>query len=167
MIARMAPSQSDRADTAGVLISPPVLYLGALGLGFGLDAALPIRFAPSGLDDGLQYGLGGALIAVAGTLAATAMRQFRRAGTNVPTYRPTTALVTRGVYALSRNPIYVALSLLMAGIAVTTDRVWILIWLVPVLAIMRFGVIAREERYLERKFGAPYRAYKVRVRRWL
>ncbi len=156
-----------KSDNAGVLISPPVLYLGALALGFGLDAALPIRFAPSGLDDTLQYGVGGALIVIAATLAATAVMRFKRAGTNVPTYRPTTALVTHGVYALSRNPIYVALSLLIAGIAVTTDRVWLLILLAPALLVMRYGVIAREERYLERKFGDAYRTYKARVRRWI
>jgi protein-S-isoprenylcysteine O-methyltransferase Ste14 len=154
-------------DSSGAVVKPPFLYLGALALGFGLDALLPLRFAVEGLNDTLQYVLGGGLILIAGTLAATAMLQFRRAGTNVPTWLPTTALVTNGIYGLSRNPIYVALSLLMAGIAVAVDRAWIVILLAPVLVVMRYGVIGREERYLERKFGDAYRAYKARVRRWL
>jgi protein-S-isoprenylcysteine O-methyltransferase Ste14 len=161
-------AMTDRpADTAGVLVHPPLLYLGAVALGFALDAILPLRFASGGLADGLQYGLGGALIALAFAIVATAAIQFRRANTNVPTNRPTTALVTTGLYAWSRNPIYVSLSLCQAGIAVAADRLWILLLLVPVLLVMRYGVIAREERYLERKFGRIYTDYKARVRRWL
>ncbi len=167
MTMRSAKQPSPRADTAGVLVRPPPLYLGAVALSFGLDFALPLRFAPGGLDDTLQYGVGGALMLVAFAIMAVGVTQFRRAGTNVPPTRPTTALVTRGLYALSRNPLYISLSLLMAGIALAADRAWILILLAPVLLIMRYGVIAREERYLERKFGDAYRAYKAKVRRWL
>jgi flagellin-like protein len=159
--------QPNKADTAGVLIPPPLIYLGAVALGFGLDAVLPIRFAAGGLDDALQYGVGGALMLIAFAIIAVGVTQFRRAGTNVAPIRPTTALVTHGIYALSRNPLYISLSLLMAGIAVAADRLWILVLLAPVLVVMRYGVIAREERYLERKFGETYRQYKARVRRWL
>ena len=62
---------------------------------------------------------------------------------------------------------YVALALLFAGIGVLADSGWLALLLVPYIAVLRFGVIAREERYLERKFGAPYRVYRARVRRWL
>lgn len=167
MSATTLSHRPDSADTAGVLVRPPLLYAGAIALGFGLDAALPIRFAPGGLDDLMQYAIGGGLILIACATMAAGVAQFRRAGTNVPPTRPTTALVTTGLYALSRNPLYISLSLLMAGIAVAADRIWILILLAPVLLVMRYGVIAREERYLERKFGEAYRAYKARVRRWL
>jgi protein-S-isoprenylcysteine O-methyltransferase Ste14 len=160
------PGQTAKPDVAGVIVHPPVLYLGATVAGVLLDLALPLRFAAGGLDDGLQYGIGGALIAVAITLMALGVSRFRRAGTNVPTNRPTTALVTDGIYALSRNPLYLSLSTLMAGIGVVTDRVWVLILLAPVLVVMRYGVIGREERYLERKFGQRYLDYKSRVRRW-
>ncbi|MGE0649103.1 MAG: isoprenylcysteine carboxylmethyltransferase family protein [Alphaproteobacteria bacterium] len=155
------------ADNAGVLVHPPLLYLGAVALGFALDAVLPLRFAPSGLGDGLQYGLGGALIVLALAILTAAARQFRRVNTSLPTNRPTTALVTTGLYAYSRNPIYISLSLCQAGIAVAADRLWILLLLAPVLLVMRYGVIAREERYLEGKFGRAYTDYKARVRRWL
>ncbi len=161
------PHPSDGTDTAGVLVRPPILYLGAVALGFGLDAGLPLRFATGGLEAPWRFGIGGGLILVSLLIMALGVTQFRKAGTNVPPTRPTTALVTHGIYALSRNPLYISLSLLMAGIAVAADRGWILILLAPVLVVMRYGVIAREERYLERKFGDAYRAYKTRVRRWL
>lgn len=163
----MAGQLESKADTAGVIVRPPLLYLGAAVLGALLDLVVPLRFASGGLNDGVQYGVGGGLILGGVMLMAAGISQFRRAGTNVPPTRPTTALVTNGVYALSRNPLYLSASLLMAGIAVTTDRAWILILLAPVLVVMRYGVIGREERYLERKFGEDYRAYKARVRRWL
>jgi protein-S-isoprenylcysteine O-methyltransferase Ste14 len=96
-----------------------------------------------------------------------AVREFRRAGTNVETPKAVTALVTDGVCAWSRNPMYVALALLFAGIAVLADSGWLGLLLVLYLGLLRVGVIACEERYLERKFGAPYRAYRERVRRWI
>lgn len=164
---REAAMTERSADTAGVLVHPPLLYLGAVALGFALDAVLPLRFAADGLADGIQYGLGGALVALGFAIVATAAIQFRRANTNVPTNRPTMALVTTGLYAYSRNPIYLSLSLCQAGIAVAADRLWVLLLLGPVLVVMRYGVIAREERYLEHKFGRTYTDYKARVRRWL
>jgi protein-S-isoprenylcysteine O-methyltransferase Ste14 len=96
-----------------------------------------------------------------------AVRAFRNAGTNVETPKPATTLVTSGIYARSRNPMYVALALLFAGTAVLADSGWLALLLLPFLGVLRVGVIAREERYLERKFGEPYRAYRARVRRWL
>jgi protein-S-isoprenylcysteine O-methyltransferase Ste14 len=96
-----------------------------------------------------------------------AVRQFRAAGTNVETPKPATTIVTHGIYRLSRNPMYVSLTLLQAAIGVAAGSLWIVTLLAPTLAVMRYGVIAREERYMERKFGAPYLAYKASVRRWL
>lgn len=150
-------------DNAVVIAPPPLIYLAALLLGVALDALWP---APL-LSGTAQYWVGGAIIAFSFALVIPCFAQFRRAGTTVPTETPSTALVSHGPYRYSRNPIYVALSLLYAGIAVTADNVWMLGILVPVLAIMTFGVIKREEAYLERTFGDEYRAYRARVRRWL
>ncbi|MFQ5468202.1 MAG: methyltransferase family protein [Kiloniellaceae bacterium] len=111
--------------------------------------------------------MGGGLIAAGFALAAWAIRTFRAAGTNVETGKPATTVVEAGPYRYSRNPIYVGLSAIMVGIGVALDNVWIVGLLVPVLAIMRVGVIGREERYLEGKFGDAYRGYRARVRRWL
>jgi protein-S-isoprenylcysteine O-methyltransferase Ste14 len=98
---------------------------------------------------------------------AAALGRFRRAGTPVCTNRPTTALVTVGIYRRTRNPMYVALTLLYAGIALAADSFWALALLAPLLLLMRYGVIAREERYLAREFGARYLEYRAAVRRWL
>src|SRR5262249_58668392 len=100
-------------------------------------------------------------------LLSLGLRGFRKARTNVETWKPTTALVTDGIYARSRNPIYVALVLLFAAIAVLANSAWLGLLLLLYVAVLRVGVIAREEGYLQRKFGDAYRAYRARVRRWL
>jgi protein-S-isoprenylcysteine O-methyltransferase Ste14 len=100
-------------------------------------------------------------------ILSSAMRRFAAAGTNVPTPMPTMALVTDGLYSYSRNPIYIALSLIYVGLAIGADSAWGLIFLVPIIIVIRYGVIAREERYLERKFDGAYVDYRSRVRRWI
>jgi len=92
---------------------------------------------------------------------------LRAAGTNVDPLLPTTAIVTAGPYRFSRNPIYVGLTLLYLGLALTFNTWWAVIVLVPILAVMHVGVVRREERYLEQKFGEPYRQFCSRVRRYL
>ena len=94
-------------------------------------------------------------------------RNFTRAGTPVRGYKPTQALVTTGVHGWSRNPIYVGMFLIYAGVGVAVQSPWIMILIVPLAITIRFGVVAREEAYLERRFGDAYQAYKARVRRWL
>lgn len=100
-------------------------------------------------------------------VAVWAIVTFVSAGTNVPTHKPSTTIVRRGPYRLSRNPIYVGLTAVMAGIGLMADNAWVLILLLPTVLVMHVGVILREERYLESKFGAEYRDYKSAVRRWL
>ena len=150
-------------DVPGVIARPPLLFLAHLVLGLAFDWLCPAPFLPSAI----QYAAGAALIAVAGTLAGSAIACFVRAGTNVPTTRPATALVLRGPYRFSRNPIYIGMLLLLLGIGVMVDSAWIVALLVPFALVLRYGVIAREERYLEAKFGDSYRAFRVRVRRWI
>lgn len=151
------------ADNPGVLAPPPLLYLGFLAAGLGLDWLWPAALLPQAV----QYPLGAALVASGAAIMAAALRRFRKAATDFRTHRPATALVTGGPYRLSRNPIYIALTLFYLGLAVVADSPWALALVVPLLAVMRYGVVGREERYLESKFGEPYREYKARVRRWL
>ena len=106
-------------------------------------------------------------MALGGGLLLAAFRRFKAVGTNIPTWQPTTALATDGIYRLSRNPIYLGLTLIYAGIAIAAGSFWPLLLLVPLLVIMRYGVIGREEAYLERLFGDAYRDYQRRVRRWI
>ena len=150
-------------EAPGVIAPPPLIYLGALGAGFALEAALPSASLPAAV----RRPLGGALVLAGSALAGSFVRAFRRAGTPIPPYHPATALVTTGPYRLTRNPGYVGMTLTYAGIAVLASAVWPLVTLPPALLAIDQGVIAREERHLESRFGDEYRRYTARVRRWL
>jgi protein-S-isoprenylcysteine O-methyltransferase Ste14 len=100
-------------------------------------------------------------------MIAIGTRLFAAAGTNVPPTLPTTALVVDGIYRRSRNPLYLGLILVYLGLGVAAGSLWAIGLLVPLLWVINVGVVKREERYLERKFGDAYRAYKARVRRWI
>ena len=105
---------------------------------------------------------------VAGVLlAASGFRAMGRADTNVDPYASTTALVTGGPFRFTRNPLYLALTLLYTGIASLLNALWPTLLLPIALWIMRRGVIDREERYLSEKFGEAYFQYRRRVRRWI
>jgi protein-S-isoprenylcysteine O-methyltransferase Ste14 len=152
-------------DNPGVIAPPPLLFLGALAIGAALDFGL-LR-VPTGLPSWLRLGAAAVLVAAAGALAGGALRRFRRAGTAAEPWRPSTALVTDGVYRFTRNPIYLGLALLYLGLALAIDSVLALLLLAPLLALVQVGVIGREERYLEGKFGDEYRRYMASVRRWI
>jgi protein-S-isoprenylcysteine O-methyltransferase Ste14 len=156
-------SSSASRDIAGVVAPPPLIYLAGLAVGFGLEALLPGASLPAVI----QWGLG-AVLAVAGVaLLASFNTAFARKGTAVEPWKPTTAIVTTGPYRITRNPAYVGMALLYAGIAVMSSALWVLLPLPIVLAVIDRGVIAREERYLEGKFGSEYLDFKARVRRWI
>jgi protein-S-isoprenylcysteine O-methyltransferase Ste14 len=89
------------------------------------------------------------------------------AGTNVNPALPTTTIVTSGPFRFCRNPLYGALTLIYLGLTFAFNTWLGMVLLVPLLVIMHFGVVLREERYLEHKFGEAYRLYRSRVRRYL
>jgi len=149
-------------DTPGVIAPPPLIYLAGLVLGLGLQR----RLGSSRGRRSAAAPVGGALLVAGVGLAALFLTTFGRAGTPVDPRKPATALVTTGPYRFTRNPGYLALALIFAGIAVLTGG-WALVMLVPTLLVIDRGVIAREERYLEGRFGDEYRGYRGRVRRWL
>jgi len=153
---------AERHDHPGVIARPPLIYLGFLALGVVLDLIWPAAVIP----DLPQYVVGFAFIALGVALLTLCVRRFRAAGTNVETHKPSNLVVTEGPYRISRNPIYLALTLIYAGIGVAGDLPWVLALLLPLVALMHYGVIVREEAYLEQKFGAEYQRYKERVRRW-
>ena len=153
-------------DTAGVITHPPLIYLTGLLLGWAADRLIGLPPLP-GLA-GTTGMVAAAVLAGAGlVIAAIAAGLFVRAGTSIPPHHPSTALVTGGLYRFSRNPIYVGLTLLYLAVTAFFASLGALILLPAVLLVVEFGVIRREERYLERKFGQPYRDYKARVRRWI
>jgi protein-S-isoprenylcysteine O-methyltransferase Ste14 len=145
------------------IIRPPLVYVAVILLGLLLHGAWPIGFLPGTI--GRPIGAATVLVAVA--LFVSAVRALRAAGTPVPGDRPTTAIVRTGPYRYSRNPVYLAFSLFHLGVACWVNSLWLLVTLVPAVALMSFVVIPREERYLETRFPSEYLPYKAVVRRWL
>jgi len=152
-------------DSAQVRFPPPLVYLGFLLIGFGAERWVALRTL--GLDRAAGWAIGAALFVAGTALVLIAVGLFKRAGTPAPPWATTTGIVSSGIYAWTRNPMYVGMGLIYAGLAVGLDGPIALILLPVVMMIVRTQVIAREERYLEAKFGEAYRAYKARVRRWL
>jgi protein-S-isoprenylcysteine O-methyltransferase Ste14 len=153
-------------ETAGVIARPPLLFLAALLLGLAADHLLASPFAVPEGDWGHGI-IAGVLVVIGLTLAASGIRNFSRSATPVPTNRPTRVLVTTGIHRWTRNPIYLGLFLIYGGIGVAARSPWTLVLTLPLTLTIRYGVVAREEAYLERRFSDAYRDYKARVRRWL
>lgn len=159
------PPATDTA-TAGVVARPPLLFLAALLLGLGSDGVLNLPFPVLGTDT-IRWITAGCLILVGIALFAAGIGNFSRAMTPVPTNQSTRALVTTGIHGWTRNPIYLGMFLVYGGIGVAARSPSILILALPLAIVIRYGVVAREEAYLERRFGEAYRDYKARVRRWV
>ena len=152
------------ADTAQVLVRPPLMWALAAVIGIALAWLAPWPFVPAAVP---AVWVGAALVVLAVALFVWAITTMTRAGSNVPTSRPTTTIVDAGPYGFTRNPIYLGMMLSLVGLAIAFDSIWSLIALVLFFLVIRFGVVAREEAYLDRKFGDVYRGYRTRVRRWL
>jgi protein-S-isoprenylcysteine O-methyltransferase Ste14 len=154
---------SKPADHAGVRVPPPLIYVGLFGLGEALHQVVPFTFLPviPARVAALIF-LGGGVL-----LAAWSNLLFQRAHTSLVPIKPTTALVVTGPYRLTRNPMYLGLLCVYIAVALWFGVVWALM-LVPlvVLAVQRLA-IAKEERYLDQKFGDLYRQYRAHVRRWI
>jgi len=153
---------SASADSPGVIALPPLLYAGALLLVVILRVfrPLPITAWVIALPAGL------ALSVAAIALARWGRRTMQAAGTNINPGLPATTVVTAGPLRYSRNPLYVALTLLYLGLTLAVNTWWGIVVLAPLLVVMQVGVVLREERYLDRKFGDSYRAYRSKVRRY-
>jgi len=160
------PVMADTEDTANVVVRPPIAWGLAIGVGLALDwGFIDLPFLPATIP--ATWLPGAIMFALALALGFWAIATMTRSGSNVPTNRPTTAIVENGPYRFTRNPIYLGMMLGLIGLALAFDTLWLLIALVPFAVLIRYGVVAREEAYLERKFGDVYRAYRARVRRWL
>lgn len=149
-------------ETSGVTLRPPFVYLTSILLGVLLQRLWPIGV----VSQIPRLVVGIPLLIGSVGMFGWAVGALRRAGTGIRAFEPTTALVTTGPYRYSRNPIYLAFTLFQAGIGMAVNNAWVLAMLVPTVALIITQVIAREERYLERRIGAPYLQYKAFVRRW-
>lgn len=154
--------QENLPDRPDVIALPPLILAGTVALGLVLGFIWPANFLPREF----AIPLGILIILGAINLALLAVREMFAANTALDVRKPSTEIVTSGVFQMSRNPIYLGMILLCVGIAFLVDSLWILILALPLAVILQKGVIEREEAYLERKFGEKYLRYKAKVRRW-
>jgi protein-S-isoprenylcysteine O-methyltransferase Ste14 len=150
-------------DVSGVPVPPPLIYIAGLAAGGVVELIRSTTGPPWPISVAIL--VAGVLAFMA--LAGGAVRRFRRAGTTENPFRPSTALVFEGPYRFTRNPMYLGMAAVYVGLAFVLGLMWALVFLPFVLLTVDRLVIAREERYLERKFGQEYVEYKGRVRRWI
>jgi protein-S-isoprenylcysteine O-methyltransferase Ste14 len=149
-------------DNAGVVVRPPLLY----GVAFVVVLALGWFWPMPIVGRVAAVGIGLVLVVFGVGIAMWGRRTMQAAGTNVDPYRPVSVLVKNGPFRFSRNPLYMALTLLFLGLSLVVNTWWGIVLLFPVLIIIHWGVILREERYLDEKFGASYQEYRSKVRRY-
>ena len=153
-------------DRPDVLVFPPVILIATIALGFLLQWLVPFGVLAS-FDRTSRYIAGGILCLVGLIVSALGARTLVGRGTNVNPAKPALALAINGIYRWTRNPMYVGGAPLMIGLAVAFALDWLIVLLVPSFILLHFGVVRREERYLERKFGEDYRRYLARVPRYV
>jgi protein-S-isoprenylcysteine O-methyltransferase Ste14 len=157
---------ADTRNTAGVIAPPPLLALGAVVLGLLLDHVAPAYVLTLLLSLDARIILGVELMVSGLALVIMARRSFLAAGTNVEPWKPSTTVVATGVFAWLRNPMYVGGTAALIGLAILLASDWMVVTTVVMVLVLHFGVVQREERYLEAKFGDAYRNYKARVSRY-
>ncbi|MFP3944472.1 MAG: methyltransferase family protein [Alphaproteobacteria bacterium] len=154
------------ADNAGVIALPPVLLLVSLLTGFLLDWLAPPGWLEQ-LPSGLRYGLGGFVSGAGLTISGLGAGMFALERTPVDPREPPTHMVTGGMFDYTRNPMYLAFYVVSLGIAILFAAEWIILTTIILALVIHYGVVLREERYLERRFGEEYLRYKERVPRYV
>jgi protein-S-isoprenylcysteine O-methyltransferase Ste14 len=151
------------SDAPSAKIIPPLVYLAGIVIGFLGSIWMPTRVVPNLL----AWTVGGILVFCGAVLTGSAVLKFKDAGTTVRPDRAASTLVIACPYRITRNPMYLGLAFVYAGIAIAGQSVWALILLAVVLIIIQHRAIEPEEAFLERRFGADYVGYKEKVRRWI
>ena len=152
-------------DTPGVIVFPPLILLAVLVLGLLLDYLLPLNVIDA-LPRVLRLVVGLLLFLFGASFPIRVRRAFEAAGTNIRPDQPTNAIVTTGLFAHARNPVYLGGLIAILGLALMLGSDWMVILIAPAVLVLHYGVVLREERYLEAKFGATYLAYKQSVPRY-
>ncbi len=148
---------------AAVKVPPPLIVLSVLLLAYALDYVVPFRIAHSSVLEFAGY----TLVGISLLIIVITSRSFRLVNTHIEPWKPTTTIIMTGFYAISRNPIYLGLCVACIGVGMVLQSWWVLFSVIPAALLLYYFVIAREEAYLEQKFGEAYVQYKARVRRWL
>ena len=148
---------------AAVKFPPPLVFLIFLLAAYGVQHFWPIGI---GISSGFKY-IGVGVIMLGVCIVILASLSFKRAKTNIEPWKPTTKIISTGIYAYSRNPIYVGFFLILIGIGIFLNSFWILISFIPSAVLIYYIAIKKEEVYLEKKFGEEYIHYKNKVRRWV
>lgn len=150
-------------DSPQVRFPPPLISLSFAIIGYVLHQVYPIPFG----DLASLWLLGSLLIGIGLVIIIISAGMFRRNKTNIEPWKTTTTIISTGIYAFSRNPIYLSFLIIGLGLALLCNTVWIILMQIPFLMVMNHYVISREERYLSVKFGDDYQSYMRKVRRWL
>ena len=150
-------------QTPGIRLKPPLVYAVSMFIGLAIEQLLPLVSIPGTWRAGPAV----VLIALAGLLIAPTVMRFRKADTTFDVRKAATTLITDGPYRYSRNPGYLALTLLYLGVGVLLSSAWVYVLVVPTLLIINVAVVRKEEQHLESQFGEEYLRYKTAVRRWL
>ncbi len=162
----MAMTLTEPKDNPGVIAPPPLLALGVVVIGIALDWLAPAYVLTILLTFEERLVVGVILVTAGLGLALPAITVFRSAGTHVEPWKPSTALVTKGIFAWLRNPMYVGTILMLAGMAILLASDWMLVMTFVFVLVIHFGVVLREENYLNAKFGEAYRQYRANVPRY-
>jgi protein-S-isoprenylcysteine O-methyltransferase Ste14 len=152
------------SDVPDIMVLPPVLVGGMLLIGVLIHYAL---WTVTLLPTVFARVLGVAVFISAGVLAHLAHLAMKRVGTNVLPTQPTLALATDGPYRFSRNPLYIAAIGVYLGVTLWVNGLAPLLLMLPMMCLLHWGIVLREERYLKSKFGNAYQSYQQTVRRWL
>jgi protein-S-isoprenylcysteine O-methyltransferase Ste14 len=163
---RKEPLPMVNRDNAGVIAPPPLLALAVVILGLALDWLLPAYVLSLLLSLTERIVIGVVLMAAGLALAVPARGAFVSAGTDVKPWKPSTVLVTDGIFGRLRNPMYVGVTLVLAGLSIGLASDWMLVLTIVFVPVIHFGVVKREERYLTAKFGARYQDYMDNVPRY-
>jgi protein-S-isoprenylcysteine O-methyltransferase Ste14 len=152
-------------DGAAVRFPPPFVYLIALAVGVALHALVwPLRLPLVGIA---RAGLAAVLVGFGIALMGSALRLFRRSGQDPAPWESTPEIIATGIYRLTRNPMYLGMGLLQAGIGVALANAWVVAFVPLSWIAVYLLAIRHEEAYLDRKFGSAYAEYRKAVRRWL
>jgi protein-S-isoprenylcysteine O-methyltransferase Ste14 len=157
--------ETDTNDRPSIIIPPPLIFFGFLGVGFLLDYLFPFKLLR--LPWGLQIFCSGILSLISGYFALGSIIVLMRNKTPFNPSKPTTKIVHQGPFRFSRNPMYLALVLLLAAVAVFTGSIWLCLAVPALFIVLDVGAVKPEEEYLQRNFGNRYQKYKDNVRRWL